>query len=290
MRRLLLALAFSLGLSGAASAQSCNPNFPWFTQYGTITVGHTVILGPACSQFQDGGLPGGGGSPGGTTFAVQYNAGAGTFAGINIGTAGRVLVDQGAGATAAWEAVSGDIAMTSAGVVTIQSAAVTNAKLATATANTFKGNVTGSTAGVLDNAWPSCSGGSSALQYTSGTGVSCLGVVATLTAQDQTISGGANNTAFSIGTVSTGTTTFDCGKNALQFMTNNGASTFAAPANDGSCIVLITNGASAGALTPSGWTVSTNTGDAFTTTNTNKFMLSVVRINGVATYVNKALQ
>jgi hypothetical protein len=55
-------------------------------------------------------------------------------------------------------------------------------------------------------------------------------------------------------------------------------------------MVLVTNGASAGATTFSGFTVSSNTGDSLTTTNTSKFVISVVRINGTSTYIVKALQ
>lgn len=115
-------------------------------------------------------------------------------------------------------------------------------------------------------------------------------VPASLSVQDQTLSGGANVTPNAIGTVTTGTTTVDCGKSPLQTMTNNGASTFAAPANDGSCIVYMLNGASAGAITFSGFTVSSNTGDALNTTNTNKFFISIVRAGGVSNYVIRALQ
>jgi len=114
--------------------------------------------------------------------------------------------------------------------------------------------------------------------------------VAVLGTADQTVSGGANLTAFSIGTVSSGTTTIDCGKNAVQYLTNGGAFTFAAPSNDGACVVLVTNNGTAGTITFSGFSVGSNTGDALTTTNTNKFMISVLRINGTATYTVKALQ
>lgn len=114
--------------------------------------------------------------------------------------------------------------------------------------------------------------------------------VAALNLADQTLSGGANVTSYSLGTVSSGTLTIDCGKCPLQYVTNNGAFTFAAPSNDGNCAVLITNGASAGAITFSGFTVSASTGDALTTTNTNKFIISVIRINGTSTYLIKALQ
>lgn len=104
---------------------------------------------------------------------------------------------------------------------------------------------------------------------------------------DQTISGGANVTALS---QSTGNITVDCGARPLQYITNNGAYTITAPSNDGSCVLLVTNGASAGATTFSGFTVGSNTGDALTTTNTNKFMIFIIRINGTSSYTIKALQ
>lgn len=129
---------------------------------------------------------------------------------------------------------------------------------------------------------------------TSGTLLSDCGFLATsvasLTTTDQTLSGGANVTSFSIGTESTGTFTPDCGKGPLQFLVNGGAFTLAAPANDGSCDLLSTNNASAGAISFSGFTVGSNTGDALTTTNTNKFIIHIERINSTATYIIKALQ
>lgn len=116
---------------------------------------------------------------------------------------------------------------------------------------------------------------------------------ASLTATDQTLSGGANvntTTNGNLGTISSGTTTIDCGKVPLQYFTDNGAFTLAAPANDSSCMLLQTNGASAGAITKSGFTVSANTGDALDTTNAHLFLWTIVRINGTATYMIKALQ
>ena len=94
-----------------------------------------------------------------------------------------------------------------------------------------------------------------------------------------------------IGTISSGTFTPDTTKSKYQFLTNNGAFTWAAPAKDCAIDFLVTNGASAGAITFSGYTVATgNTGDPLTTTNGHKFMLSVRRINSVSTFVTKALQ
>lgn len=75
-----------------------------------------------------------------------------------------------------------------------------------------------------------------------------------------------------------------------QYGTNNGAFTLTAPSSDCAVDLLITNGASAGAITFSGFTVGSVTGDALTTTNGSKFIVSIRRINAVSTYTIKALQ
>jgi microcystin-dependent protein len=93
-----------------------------------------------------------------------------------------------------------------------------------------------------------------------------------------------------IGTVSSGTTTPAAASGNYQYLTNNGAFTLAAPAADCAIDLLVTNGASAGAITFSGFTVSASTGDSLTTTNTSKFVISIRRINAVSTYIIKALQ
>lgn len=99
------------------------------------------------------------------------------------------------------------------------------------------------------------------------------------------LANGFNITSYSIGTPGGGSTvTIDCSNAPLQYLTNNAAFTLAAPAADGSCLILATNGASAGAITFSGFTVGAATGDALTTTNGNQFTISVWRINGVAGY------
>jgi hypothetical protein len=105
-----------------------------------------------------------------------------------------------------------------------------------------------------------------------------------------TITTGYTLTPFNIGTVTTGTTTLSGANGNYQYMTDNGASTIAAPAADTAIDVLITNGASAGTLTFSGFTVGSNTGDTFDTVNGHKFLLNVIRINGTSTYLVKALQ
>lgn len=105
--------------------------------------------------------------------------------------------------------------------------------------------------------------------------------VAYLDVADQTVSGGANVTAQS---QSTGSITVDCGSRPLQYITNGGAYTITAPSSDGSCILLSTNNGSAGAITFSGFSVGSSTGDALTTTNGNKFSVFIWRINGVSGY------
>jgi hypothetical protein len=113
--------------------------------------------------------------------------------------------------------------------------------------------------------------------------------VALLDTADQTLSGGANVTSFDHGIVTTGTLTVDCGQCPLQFVTNDGAFSIAAPAEDGSAILLVTNGTSAGAVGFVGFSGGTH-GDALDTTDGNKSSIFVWRINGTADYNVKAHQ
>jgi len=101
---------------------------------------------------------------------------------------------------------------------------------------------------------------------------------------------GFSVTAYNGGTISSGTVTPVLTNGNYQYYTNNGAHTLAAMAADGAVDILVTNGASAGTITFSGFTVGSNTGDALTTSNTNKFIISLRRINGTAAYSIIALQ
>lgn len=105
-----------------------------------------------------------------------------------------------------------------------------------------------------------------------------------------TISVGYSLTPNNIGTVSSGTTTPAAASGNYQYLTNNGAFTLAAPLADCAIDILVTNGASAGSITFSGFTVGSSIGSALTTTNTSKFIISIRRINSVATYSIYALQ
>jgi len=105
---------------------------------------------------------------------------------------------------------------------------------------------------------------------------------------DQTITGGARVTSNSLGTITTGTVTPDPGDRPMQHYTNNGAHTLAPGSNAGTYVLDITNGASAGAITVSGWTKVA--GDAFTTTSGNKFRCHCSIGNAGSLIVVQALQ
>lgn len=88
--------------------------------------------------------------------------------------------------------------------------------------------------------------------------------------ESNTLGKGFNVTVHDDGTKSSGTYTPDPLDQNAQRITNGGAFTLAPPASDCDMRVKITNNASAGAITTSGFT--TVTGDSFTTTNGDKFM------------------
>jgi hypothetical protein len=119
-----------------------------------------------------------------------------------------------------------------------------------------------------------------------------IGVVSTppamlLNATGQNLSGGVYSTPFGY---TTGNITVDFSLNPIQYVNNNGAFTITAPTQAGSCIFTIINGASAGAVTFTGWTVGSNTGDPLTTTNGHKFSIMMWGVQGVYSYSIKALQ
>lgn len=108
-------------------------------------------------------------------------------------------------------------------------------------------------------------------------------------ASSSTVSVGYPVTAYNGGTVSSGTFTATATNAGLQYYTNNGAHTLAAPSSDCTILILITNGASAGTITFSGFTVSSSTGDTLTTVNAARFVISIVRVNSISTYLIKAI-
>lgn len=100
---------------------------------------------------------------------------------------------------------------------------------------------------------------------------------------------GYTRTSYNAGTKSSGTFTPDPQLGNGQYYTNNGAHTLAAPSTDCDLVILVTNGASAGTVTFSGFSGG-NSGDTMATTNTYKYMIFISRVNGVSTYQIKACQ
>lgn len=111
--------------------------------------------------------------------------------------------------------------------------------------------------------------------------------MAALTLPDQGLVGGVSVTA--LGLV-TGNIQPDCGARPSQTVTNNGAFQITAPTGDGYCLLKVTNGVSASSITFSGFSVGSNTGDALSTVNGFKYIISIIRITGDSTYSVKSLQ
>jgi hypothetical protein len=209
------------------------------------------------------------GSPSANNFATFSNAN--TVQGLSL--TGLV---KGNGASAPTAAASGtDYLAPPSGTAILK--ANSGGALANATANTDYLTPPSGTAILKAN-----SGGALA-NTTAGTDYMAPTVTSTITK-------GFLITPNNIGTISSGTVTPDATQGNYQFYTNNGAHTLAAPANDSALDILITNGASAGSITLSGFTVGASVGDSLTTTNTNKFIISIRRINSISTYIIKALQ
>lgn len=97
-----------------------------------------------------------------------------------------------------------------------------------------------------------------------------------LAIEDQVVTGGFRVTSLDDGTQTTGTYTPDPGDRPLISITNGGAFTFADPAYDGAFAMLVTNNASAGTITFSGFDMQT--GSDLSTTDTEKFMLYITRV------------
>lgn len=87
-----------------------------------------------------------------------------------------------------------------------------------------------------------------------------------------------------------GTYTPDPDGGNLRRIVNGGAFTLAAPTASGdySMTILVTNNASAGAITLSGF--DADGGDSFTTTDGDSFFVHITKINGLSNAIVSALQ
>jgi len=99
---------------------------------------------------------------------------------------------------------------------------------------------------------------------------------------------GFTATSYSAGTQSSGTYTPDPVNGNFQHATNGGAHTLAPPTSVCTIVVEYLNNGSAGAITTSGFT--NVTGDAFNTTNTNKFVCFITKTNSYSQLHVQALQ
>ena len=108
-----------------------------------------------------------------------------------------------------------------------------------------------------------------------------------------TLTAGFDSDAEDLGTVTSGTVTLEVdatGKENFKTAVNGGAFTLAPPSTSSSCaiVVQLTNNASAGAITTSGFTVAD--GDSLTTTDGDDFFLTVVKVGAFSSLTVKALQ
>lgn len=105
--------------------------------------------------------------------------------------------------------------------------------------------------------------------------------------------GGFLVNSYNIGVTTTGVTITPDPKNGnYQYLNANSTWTLAVPPNDCAIDILITNGLSVSTLTVSAsYTApSGGGGDPYTTTANFRYLLMIRRINGISTYLWKALQ
>lgn len=108
--------------------------------------------------------------------------------------------------------------------------------------------------------------------------------------EDKNLTAGYTATADDDGTKSSGTYTPAPAGGNLKTIVNGGAFTLAAPTATGDYTIIIqmTNNASAGSVTISGFTKQT--GDSLTTTDGDDFFLFITKINGFTLLTVQALQ
>lgn len=108
-------------------------------------------------------------------------------------------------------------------------------------------------------------------------------------AQGGSASGGLTFSTHDLGTVTTGSVTPNPSDGLKQKLVNNGAFTLTATAEVGDVELLVTNGASAGTITFSGFEKQW-TGDPLDTTSGHKFVIFIYGLDGAQACIAKALQ
>lgn len=103
----------------------------------------------------------------------------------------------------------------------------------------------------------------------------------------QITTGGFGITAFAN---PSGNFTVDPLKGNYQTAANNGAFTVTAPSIDCAVDLIVINGAAAGAIIFTGFNSQNVGGEAISTVNGQRFLVSIRRVGGYSSYVVKALQ
>lgn len=297
---------FQIGTSASSPNASGSLNLTNLTASGVLVTG--------ANSGTNGQITLNGSTSGSCTLKVAAAAGTATNfqLPINNGSNTFVLQTDGSGNTS-WVASAGGGTVTTVSVASSNGFAGTVATatttpvitLSTSITGTLQGNgtaisaskvtltqpATGSTLTIVDGKTLTVNN-TLTLAGTDSTTMTFPGTSSTVltTGNSATTTVGYLFTSFNGGTVSSGTVTPAAASGNYQYYTNNGAHTLAAPAADSAIDILITNGASAGAITFSGFTVGANTGSPLTTTNTNKFIISIRRVNSISTYSIYALQ
>jgi hypothetical protein len=102
------------------------------------------------------------------------------------------------------------------------------------------------------------------------------------------LTGGFSATSDNDGSKSSGTYTPVFVDGNIKRITNDGAFTLGVPTGEGTCVIQMTNGASAGTVTTSSFTKVS--GDTITTTNAHDFFLFITKINNFSHLFVQALQ
>jgi len=108
-----------------------------------------------------------------------------------------------------------------------------------------------------------------------------------------TLTGGFDSDAEALGTITTGTVTPEvdaANEENFKTLTANGAFTLAPPSTSSNCTIIIqvTNGASAGAITTSGFTIVN--GDTYATTSGDDYLFHIKKVGSFSSLTIEALQ
>lgn len=202
--------------------------------------------------------------------SVLGNPATGTSAVVQAitGTAGQALVVNSGGTALGFVALSSAITGSGLSVIGVTGASPGNT-----------GSIVGGAGQIL-----AVNSGATALGFSSPL---TIGLV-TLADKNQPLSAGFRVTPLNVGTAGA-SLTINYGSGTMQRFITNAALTINAATTDGACDILVTNGASAGTITVSGFG-GASTGDAYGTTSGNKFIFMSRTINGSSTYAWKAMQ